>query len=280
MKLRMLLLCAGLALSVVVATASGGVAPSLVFIPGAKDFGTIDKNTTTSQTFVLTNGGGTSGAVSVSLSGSSAFSTTADTCTGANLNSKKQCSVTVQYAPTADGSSDSGTLTAGSKKSSAVATASLSGKSTPPCTAGSENFSGYAEKAQPTTFAGGTIDTSYGSLGGVLIQGTTNWWLRDVFTTGTHLLYTGFDDVLSLTLSFTAPVGYLQVEAYANSFTTQWVTLTAYDTNNNVVGTTTQTHFPNLLELTSNSNNIKHFTISGINDTHGVGFSNIIWTCN
>ena len=37
----------------------------------------------------------------------------------------------------------------------------------PTCTAGSENFSGDDPGSQPTTFAGGTIDTGYGDAGGV-----------------------------------------------------------------------------------------------------------------
>ena len=131
MKMRILLACcAALALTVGVAAALGGGAPSIAFTPGSKDFGTIDKNTTASQTFVLKNTGGSgTGALTVSLTGSSAFSKTTDGCTATALGPKKQCSVTVKYAPTTDASSDTGTLTASSKKPVAVATATLTGKS-------------------------------------------------------------------------------------------------------------------------------------------------------
>ena len=37
----------------------------------------------------------------------------------------------------------------------------------PTCTAGSENFSEDAARSQPTAFAGGTINTAYGPVGGV-----------------------------------------------------------------------------------------------------------------
>jgi hypothetical protein len=112
------------------AAGSAGGKPSIAFAPGSHDFGTIDKNTTASQTFVLKNtGGSATGALMISLPGS-AFSKTADTCSATSLGPKKQCSVTVQYAPTTDGSNDTGTLTAQSKKPAAVATASLTGKST------------------------------------------------------------------------------------------------------------------------------------------------------
>ena len=134
MKLRMglALLCA-LVFGVFVPTVLAGGAPSLGFTPVSHDYGTIDANTTGSQTFVLKNSGGTAtGMLKASLSGSSAFSITADSCTGTALGPKKQCGVTVQYAPTTAGSSDSGTLTVSGKKPAANASATLSGKSTPP----------------------------------------------------------------------------------------------------------------------------------------------------
>ncbi len=91
--------------------------PTLTWSPattsGAYDFGTLSAGSTASQTFTLTNTGGkSSGALTVALSGSSAFTITSDTCGGTALGSNKSCTVTVQYAPTASGESDSATLTA------------------------------------------------------------------------------------------------------------------------------------------------------------------------
>jgi Cep192 domain 4 len=115
-----------------VPTAMGGGAPSIAFNPSSWDFGTIAPGSTASKTFVLTNNGGSAtGALQVTLSGSSAFSKTVDTCTAVSLGPRKQCSVTVQYRPTTLGSTDSGTLSVSSKKPPASASAALTGKSTP-----------------------------------------------------------------------------------------------------------------------------------------------------
>jgi hypothetical protein len=103
--------------------------PATAFSPLSYDYGTIDAGTTTSKTFTLTNSGGSAtGAQSVSLTGSSAFSVTADTCTARSLGPRKSCSVTVQYAPTTAGASDSATLIALGIKT--VDIASLTGTST------------------------------------------------------------------------------------------------------------------------------------------------------
>jgi hypothetical protein len=110
-----------------------GGAPSIALTPSAHDYGTIDPNTTASQTFVLKNtGGSATGALTVKLTGSSSFARTSDSCTGTALGPKKQCSVTVRYAPTTAGSSDSGTLTVSAKKPSAGASAALIGKASQP----------------------------------------------------------------------------------------------------------------------------------------------------
>jgi len=103
--------------------------PAIAFNPSSNDYGTIDANTTASQTFVLRNSGGkATSALQVTLTGSSAFSVTSDGCTGRSLGPRKSCSVTVQYKPTAVGSADSATLTASSKKPLATASALLTGK--------------------------------------------------------------------------------------------------------------------------------------------------------
>ncbi len=118
------------AVGVFAPVALAGGAPSIAFTPSSHDYATTDPGTTASQTFVLTNtGGSATGALTVSLSGSSAMSVTADGCTAKSLGPRKSCSVTVRYAPTTVVSSDTGTLTAMSKKPSAIATASLSGTS-------------------------------------------------------------------------------------------------------------------------------------------------------
>jgi CARDB len=102
----------------VAAVPSPGLEPSLAWSPatnGGYDFGLLDAGAgqTKSVTFTVTNSGSAaSGALAVPLSGSSAFTKTADTCIGRSLDPKASCSVTVRYAPTTAGESDSSTLTA------------------------------------------------------------------------------------------------------------------------------------------------------------------------
>jgi len=129
MRVRALLVvCVALAVLVPPAASGGGGAPSIAFSPSSWDFGTINSGSTSSKTFTLRNSGGSAtGALTAALSGSSAFSRTADTCTATSLGPKKTCSVTIRYAPSADGSTDTGTLRVSSKKPVAVATAALIG---------------------------------------------------------------------------------------------------------------------------------------------------------
>jgi hypothetical protein len=123
------------------------------------------------QTFTLTNSGGAAtGAMTVSLTGASAFSTTADTCTAGSLGPNKSCSVTVQYAPTSEGASESATLSVMGKKSAAVASASLTGASAssptyPTSQADCESFGGTF-----STGTGATLWTCNGWLFTSLIQ--------------------------------------------------------------------------------------------------------------
>ena len=165
-------------LALLVPTALGGsAAPPLAFTPSSYDYGTIDIDfgTPASQTFVLSNtGGSATGTLSVSLSGSSAFSKTADTCTAVSLGPRKSCSVTVQYAPTGYGSSDTGTLTASGEK--AVATASLSGAS------GRPNISRLH-----CEFFGGTYTTG---------TGTTLWTCNGWVNYGHDNYYTNYYTLL------------------------------------------------------------------------------------
>src|SRR6266540_1721289 len=117
------------------AAGQGAGAPALAWSPatnGAYDYGTVTVGQTASQTFTLTNSGGSAtGILTVALSGSSAFTKTADGCTATSLGPRRSCSVTVRYGPTTPGQSDSATLTASGKKPAASAGLTLTGASTP-----------------------------------------------------------------------------------------------------------------------------------------------------
>ena len=67
------------------------------------EYGTLDAalGQAPSHTFTLTNPDAkTTGPITIALTGSSAFSKTADTCTGTKLAPNDTCTVTVNYAPT------------------------------------------------------------------------------------------------------------------------------------------------------------------------------------
>ncbi len=119
-----------LAAGVVVAAAGpavAGGAPGLAFTPSPYDYGTVIVGQTPSQTFMLANSGSkASGRLQVSLSGSSEFTVTADTCSGTSLGPNKSCNVTVQFAPTGDGMVTA-TLTAANNKKAVLATDTLTG---------------------------------------------------------------------------------------------------------------------------------------------------------
>lgn len=104
--------------------------PSLAWSP-AGGFGTLDVGagqTSKSITFTLTNSGGAAtGALSISLTGASAFKITANSCTGTSLGPGKKCSVTVRYTQAAAGQSNTATLTATSTKPAATTHLTLSG---------------------------------------------------------------------------------------------------------------------------------------------------------
>jgi hypothetical protein len=106
-----------------------GWSPTTSSPPPAYDYGSVDPAQPTSQTFTLTNSGGSAtGMVTISLSGSTTFTKTADTCTGTALGPRKSCTVTVQYAPTTGGQTDTATLTARGKRSAASASITLTGQ--------------------------------------------------------------------------------------------------------------------------------------------------------
>jgi YD repeat-containing protein len=121
---------ATVALVVLLAPAAGQArgAPALAWSPATNssyDYGKLDAHAgqTRSVTFTLTNsGGGASGGLTITRSGSPAFTTTADGCTGRSLGPKKSCSVTVRYAPTTDNESDSATLAGTGESASASIT--------------------------------------------------------------------------------------------------------------------------------------------------------------
>lgn len=137
-------------LSFTPAALASTAAPSLSFTPSSWTAGPIDSGTTTTQTFTLTNTGGkASGGLTVTLPGSAAFTTTADTCTGRSLGPGKSCSITVQYAPASNAENDTATLTATGAQASA--TAPLSGSSTNP--------NPFAQSQADCEAIGGTFST-------------------------------------------------------------------------------------------------------------------------
>lgn len=112
-------------------TAGAAKMPAIAWSPnGTVSYGTLDAadGQTSSQKFTLSNAdGGTSGTLAVSMGGASTFSVSADSCSGKKLAPKKTCTVTVTYAPTANGG-DSAILSATSA-TGASANVSLSGSS-------------------------------------------------------------------------------------------------------------------------------------------------------
>lgn len=103
---------------------------------GGYDFGTLDAGAgaTNSVTFTLTNSGsratGTLTPIALTNPIGTALSITSDGCSGLSLGPNNSCQVTVKYAPTASGDSDSATLTAIAEHASASLL--LSGKSGTP----------------------------------------------------------------------------------------------------------------------------------------------------
>jgi hypothetical protein len=118
-RTRRLVVVAGLAVVALLIPATGQAKappPSLAWSPttgtNIYDYGSLDVNATAPVVFTLTNTGGKSaGTVWVTLTGGSAFTITADTCSGSALGPNRTCNVTVKFAPTSGGS-DSATLTA------------------------------------------------------------------------------------------------------------------------------------------------------------------------
>jgi hypothetical protein len=120
--------------------ASAGGAPALRWSWTAAgpvgSFGAGLPGSAMSQALKLTNGGGSGTAdMKITISGS-AFTLSADHCTGTSLGPHKSCTVTVAYtASSPGGTTDTGTLTAKGVKPNTTATVNLQGESQPPAPA-------------------------------------------------------------------------------------------------------------------------------------------------
>ncbi|MGY4771640.1 choice-of-anchor D domain-containing protein [Kribbella sp. CWNU-51] len=103
-------------------------APALGFTPSSHDFGEVATKQAASQSFTLANsvGHATTGPLTVTVTGSAAFTTGSDTCTGTSLVPGASCTVTVSFAPTSLGIVTAN-LTAASQTPAASTTAALTG---------------------------------------------------------------------------------------------------------------------------------------------------------
>jgi hypothetical protein len=134
--IRFIVVAAAAAVTLLVVPAAGEAArpPALGWSPatsgGSYNFGTFDAGARRSVVFTLTNpGGSATGRLAVTLSGSAAFSITADGCSGRSVGPRRSCAVTVRYAAAAAGRSDRATLAASGKKPAARASLALTGAS-------------------------------------------------------------------------------------------------------------------------------------------------------
>jgi sugar lactone lactonase YvrE len=92
------------------------------------DYGTVNIGQTVSQTFTLTNSGGSAtSSLKVTISAATAFTKAADGCTGTSLGPTKACAVIVQYTPGTPGASDTATLTASGMKPGSSTSLALAG---------------------------------------------------------------------------------------------------------------------------------------------------------
>jgi len=104
-------------------------APLIRWSPATSfDYGFVTPGDSVVHRFTLTNrGGAASGALTVTLSGSSQFTKVADGCTEQSLGPGVSCAVRVRFAPSTAGERETATLTAQGKKAAANATVSLAG---------------------------------------------------------------------------------------------------------------------------------------------------------
>jgi hypothetical protein len=93
---------------------------TLIAMPSGLDFGSVAVGTTKTQTVDVSNvGDAVSGALSVSVGGSTVFSVLSNTC-GAALAATAHCNVTVQFAPTATGTVSTTLTVAGAPGGAAI----------------------------------------------------------------------------------------------------------------------------------------------------------------
>jgi len=217
---------AGLVLASGVGVASAAGGPVLTWSPttsaGSYSYAPLVPGRTASQTFTLTNTGtSATSALAVTLAGP-AFTKTADGCTGTSLGPNKSCQVTVRYAPTGYGQSDTATLTASNNKPGATVTLTLHGTSV---------------KATPslatTPSAGGTVGATTLTDAATLTGGS------NPTGTITFTLYAGADCTGPVLISAQPVTGtgtYVSdgyVDAAAGSY--QWTATYSGDTNNTPV---------------------------------------------
>ena len=222
--IRSLVPAAAIALSLVLpATGQAAGAPAISWSPstsGGFDYGAVTPGQTASQTFTLTNSGGSAtGMLTVALSGSATFTKTADACTGTAIGKGKSCAVTVQFAPATAGASYNATLTATGKKPPASASITLTGSG-----AGTEDLTLSPGRFVTTTNSGTKLyDYDFGMVASatqtftvtnngtgasnmliVVFGGDTGFSFGNDTCTGNALAPSG---TCSFDLTFTAPAG-------------------------------------------------------------------------
>jgi hypothetical protein len=126
------------------AVSQAAPAPQLAWTPsgsfGTLDVGAAQAQTSKTITFMLANSGGAaSGALSVSLTGSSPFKVTSNTCNGISLGPGKKCMVTVKYTQTVAGQSNTAVLTAVAARPAVTAKTTLTGATGSPSLAWSQS---------------------------------------------------------------------------------------------------------------------------------------------
>ena len=117
-----------LAAGMVIAAAGPAAAapPRLAFTPAQYGYAQVTVGQKASQTFTLTNSGGTVTGLTVKLSGSAAFTVTSDTCPANYLGRHQSCTVKVQFAPASVGTVGA-TLTAAGMNPTVKASDPLTG---------------------------------------------------------------------------------------------------------------------------------------------------------
>jgi uncharacterized repeat protein (TIGR01451 family) len=155
-RLFLAVAAAAVAFGVVASAALADSPAAISFTPSSGTFGPVASNATSAgQTFTLKNrGDSATGALTLSLSGTgaSAFQITFDGCSAVSLGPGKSCRVSLTYTGTTGGDTDTATLKATGKKSSAMSSVALTGTtSKPPADLGITNTDG-----QTTAVPGGS----------------------------------------------------------------------------------------------------------------------------